>query len=251
MKPVLFELGGLEINSYGLSKALAIAVGGVLLARELRRLRLDPELAWPLTIAAAVGGFLGAKLYFLAENAASLSLHDLSGTGFTWYGGLIGGAAAVLTVARRNGIGAGLISGVFAIPLAVAYGVGRLGCLLAGDGTYGTPSDLPWAMSYPDGTVPTLERVHPAALYEALAAFLIATILWRLRPHLSPLGLFGAFATLMGVERLLVEFVRLNDPVALGLTQPQLWSLGLAALGAAVTYRSARRARLTAGEVAN
>lgn len=249
MKPVLFELAGLEINSYGVSKALAVVGGGWLLTRELGRRRLDPELAWPLAIAAAVGGFAGAKLYFLAENGASLSLHDLGGTGFTWYGGLIGGAAAVLIVARRNGIGTALISGMFAIPLAVAYGVGRLGCLLAGDGTYGTPSDLPWAMSYPDGTMPTLERVHPAALYEALAAFLIAAILWRLRPQLSPLGLFGAFAALMGIERLLVEFVRLNEPVVFGLTQPQLWSLALVALGVALGYRSARSARPAGKEI--
>lgn len=77
----------------------------------------------------------------------------------------------MLVVARRHRISPSLIAGVSAVPLAVAYGIGRLGCLLAGDGTYGVPSDLPWAMSFPQGTIPTTERVHPTPLYEAIGAF--------------------------------------------------------------------------------
>ncbi len=151
MKPVLFELGGLELTSYGASKALAALVAWVMLASELRRRGRDPEHAYFLVLWALLGGFAGAKLYYLAEHAGSLSLHELGGTGFTWFGGLLGGAAATAVVARKQGIPLGLMAGMAAAPLAVAYGVGRLGCLLAGDGTYGTPSDLPWAMSFPEG----------------------------------------------------------------------------------------------------
>lgn len=238
MKPVLFELGGLEIQSYGVSKALAMLVAGWLLQRELVRRGRDPEPAFTLAIAGLAGGFVGAKLYFLAENAGGAMDHGLfSASGFTWYGGLLGGALAVWLVARRRGIPSGEMAGMAAIPLAVAYGIGRLGCLLAGDGTYGTPTDLPWAMSFAQGTMPTTELVHPAPLYEALLAFAAAWMLWRLRDRLSPPGLFGAFAVLMGLSRLAVEFVRLNDAVVAGLTQPQLWSLGLIALGAALLAR--------------
>jgi phosphatidylglycerol:prolipoprotein diacylglycerol transferase len=81
VKPVLFELGNLEVTSYGVSKALAILVAGFLLARELRRAGRDTELSWPLTFAGAVGGFAGAKLYYLLENAGNLSSADLGGTG--------------------------------------------------------------------------------------------------------------------------------------------------------------------------
>lgn len=123
------------------------------------------------------------------------------------------------------------------VPLAIAYGIGRLGCLLAGDGTYGTPTDLPWAMSFPQGLMPTTELVHPAPLYEAMLAFGAAWMLWRLRDRLSPPGLFGAFAVFMGLSRVAVEFVRLNDEVVAGLTQPQLWSLALTALGAVLLAR--------------
>ena len=77
MKPILFELGGLEFASYGLSKALAAVVAGLLLARELRRRRLDPALVYSLIFAGVVGGFAGAKLYYLAEHAGSLTVRDL------------------------------------------------------------------------------------------------------------------------------------------------------------------------------
>jgi phosphatidylglycerol:prolipoprotein diacylglycerol transferase len=139
------------------------------------------------------------------------------------------------------------MAGMAAIPLAVAYGVGRLGCLLAGDGTYGTPTDLPWAMSFPEGTMPTTAEVHPAPLYEALAVFLIAALLWHVRDRLSPVALFGVFSVLFGFERLLVEFVRLNDDVLAGLTAPQLWSLALMAFGAMLVLRERRADHAGAG----
>ena len=238
MKPVLFELGGLEFTSYGISKALAAIAAGLLLARELRRRRLDPELAYSLIFAGLLGGFTGAKLYYLAEHADTLNGHDFGGRGFTWFGGVIGAAAAVAWVARRKGLSIAMVAGMTPIPLAVAYGIGRLGCLLAGDGTYGLPSDLPWAMSFPEGTVPTTQLVHPTPLYEALAAFVVAGLMWRLRARLTPLTLFGLFVVLMGVSRFLVEFIRLNDALVIGLSQPQIWSLAFIAIGGIVIYRS-------------
>lgn len=240
MKPVLLDLGGVEITSYGLSKALAALAAGWLLTRELRRFGRDPGLAWPLTFAGFLGGFAGAKLYYLAESLPDLSLHDLGGSGFTWYGGLIGGALAVLWVARRERVPLAQMAGMAAIPLAVAYGIGRVGCLLAGDGTYGTPSDLPWAMSFPDGEVPTTQQVHPTPLYEAIAAFATAWLLWRIRSRVSPVLLFAVFAVLQGLTRFLIEFVRINDEVLAGLTAPHLWSLALLVLGLVLGARELR-----------
>jgi phosphatidylglycerol---prolipoprotein diacylglyceryl transferase len=242
MKPVLIDLGAIELQSYGVSKALATLIAGWLLQRELARRGKPTHAAFPIAIAAVVGGFLGAKLYYLLEaSGGGLTAHDFGGNGFTWYGGMIGGAVAVAIVARRRGIALGALAGMAAIPLAVAYGIGRLGCLLAGDGTYGTPTDLPWGMAFPNGTVPTTEQVHPAPLYEALAVFAIAGLLWALRDRLSHLALFGVFSVLFGAERLIVEFVRLNDEVVVGLTAPQLWSLALIALGAALLVRDRSR----------
>jgi phosphatidylglycerol---prolipoprotein diacylglyceryl transferase len=243
MRPVLFDLGGFGVQSYGVSKALAALVAGWLVYRELARRGRDPELAYPLTLWGVVGGFAGAKLFFLAEHAGSFEFHHLGGSGFTWYGGLIGGAAAVLLVARRHGLPARLLAAIAPVPLAFAYGIGRLGCLLAGDGTYGKPSDLPWAMSFPDGIVPTEQQVQPTPLYEALIAFALGAVLWRLRDRISPTALLATFALTMGIARFLVEFARVNPALAVGLSQPQLWSLALAGLGIALLLRRPRPGR--------
>jgi phosphatidylglycerol:prolipoprotein diacylglycerol transferase len=112
--------------------------------------------------------------------------------------------------------------------------VGRIGCQLSGDGDYGQPSDLPWAMSYPDGTVPTTDEVHPTPIYETFTMGLVTLLLWNLRDRLAPGVLFGLYLLLGGVERFLVEFIRRNDEVVAGLTVPQLFSLAMMIGGAAL-----------------
>ena len=131
-----------------------------------------------------------------------------------------------------------------AVPLAVGYALGRVGCQLSGDGDYGTPSDVPWAMSYPDGTVPTTDEVHPTPIYETLAMGLAGVVLWRLRDRVAPGMLFGLYLIIAGVERFLVEFIRRNEDVVVGLTQPQLIALAMVALGAGIvaTRAAPRRA---------
>lgn len=231
MQPVLFEIFGFPVNSYGVSKALAAIAAAYLLAREFRRLGWDPERAWNIVMAATVLGFVGGKLYYLAENLGNLTPHHFGSSGFTWYGGLIAGILTVTVMARRYGLPLGQFAGVAVAPLALAYGIGRIGCFLSGDGTYGKPSDLPWAMAFPNGTMPTLVPVHPTALYEAVLAFLFAALLWSVRTRMKPLAVFGLYAVLSGASRFFVEEIRINPEAWLGLTQPQLWSLLLAALG--------------------
>jgi len=102
-------------------------------------------------------------------------------------------------------------------------------------------------MSYPRGIVPTLERVHPAPVYEMIMYLAIFFVLWRLRRlEKPPWWLFGVFLILAAVERFSVEFVRNNEPLWLGLTEAQLVSVGAALLGAAlVVFSEARRRRQT------
>jgi phosphatidylglycerol:prolipoprotein diacylglycerol transferase len=117
--------------------------------------------------------------------------------------------------------------------LALGYAIGRIGCQVSGDGDYGTPSSLPWAMGYPDGTVPTPAgvSVHPTPIYETLLMGVVALILWRLRGRLKPGALFALWAVIAGTERILIELIRLNEVWFAGLTQPQVWSLLLVAGG--------------------
>jgi phosphatidylglycerol:prolipoprotein diacylglycerol transferase len=75
------------VQSYGANKALAALVAGLLLARAFRGNGLSSDAAWSLVVHGTFWGFLGAKLYYLAEHADSLTWHDFGGMGFTWYGG--------------------------------------------------------------------------------------------------------------------------------------------------------------------
>ena len=109
--------------------------------------------------------------------------------------------------------------------LAIGYAVGRLGCQLAGDGDYGIPSDLPWAMSYPDGTVPTTDRVHPTPIYEFLVMSAVTWWLWSRRDKARHGALIGWWAVLAGIERFLVEFIRRNDDIV-GPVQPRAVRVG-------------------------
>lgn len=235
MRPVLFNVGPLAIHSWGVMAIAATTAGWGVLRHDLRRQTGDGDAAFALSIAAVAGGIIGARLYYLAEHLGSDSVGlSLSGIGFTWYGGVIGGVIAVLVVARRRGVPTRPLLGSFALALPLAYGIARIGCQLAGDGTYGVASNLPWAMRYPHGVVPTFQRVHPTPVYETLASLLIFIALWRLRLRLTPLRLFALYLVLSGAERFLVEFVRRNDHVWLGLSQPQLWAAALGAIGAAL-----------------
>lgn len=236
MRPVLFELGPLQVNSYGVFVALAFVAAWLVLRHELVRRGGSGDVAGSLVVAAAVGGLVGARAYWYVEHAGDARLVDVfSAAGFTWYGGVLGGALAVLLVARRHRLARGHLLAVSAPALALGYAVGRIACQLAGDGTYGRPTDLPWAMAYPDGEVPTTERVHPTPVYETLAGLLTFALLWRLRDRLAPHRLFGLYLVVSGAARFAVEFIRRNDEVLVGLTQPQLFAAVLALTGLVLT----------------
>ena len=123
--------------------------------------------------------------------------------------------------------------------LSIGQAIGRVGCQLSGDGDYGIPTDLPWGMSYPNGVVPTTDRVHPTPIYESAAYLLIFLALWaqRGRPHARG-TLFGQYMLCTGAVRFAVEFVRRNPVVALGLTVAQWVSLASMAIGAALLARN-------------
>ena len=250
MQPVLFSVLGIDIQAYGVSKALAALVAAYLLGRAFASRGLPKESAHTLVFWATIWGFAAAKVYFLAEQLPDITVHDLGGMGFTWFGGLIGGVAAALVTIRRHGLPVGVVAGLAAVPLTVAYGIGRLGCLLSGDGTYGRPSTLPWAMTFPNGVVANDVPVHPTPLYEALAAAVIAVLLWRASRTMPLPAIFGAYLVLSGVSRFLVELLRINEPVIAGLTQPQLWSIVSVVAGVTIAVRT-RNDRTTDAETAS
>jgi phosphatidylglycerol:prolipoprotein diacylglycerol transferase len=234
MQPEI-DLGPLTLQTFGIMFALAFLGAGALVARRLQELDRPVDWAYEMIFAALLGGLIGARVYYVAQNWDKV--HDdllgsiFSGEGLVWYGGALGGAAAVFAWAAYRGLLRLALLDLAAPGLALGYAIGRIGCQLSGDGDYGVGSSLPWAMSYPDGTVPTNEEVHPTPVYETLAMGLVAWLLWRWRDRVRPGILFAAYLFLAGLERFLVEFVRRNDEVFAGLTTPQLESLGMMVVG--------------------
>jgi phosphatidylglycerol---prolipoprotein diacylglyceryl transferase len=250
LRPVQPEihLGPLELKTFGICFALAFLAAGALLARRFHELGKPPDWSYEMIFAALVGGIVGSRIDYLLQNWDKVS-HDLagnvfSGSGLVWYGGALGGAVGVCLWAYRRGWLSLVLLDVAAAPLALGYAIGRIGCQVSGDGDYGVASDLPWAMAYPEGTVPTTQDVHPTPVYETLAMGLVALLLWRWRDRFRPGGLFGLYLVLAGVERLLVEFIRRNDDVVAGLTLPQLVSIAMIAAGAAMLGALLREPRI-------
>jgi len=234
MQPIV-DLGPIELKTFGLSFALAFLGSGLIVARRLRELDRPVDWAYEMIFSALLGGLIGSRIDYLIQNYDQVS-GDLvgalfSGSGLVWFGGLLGGAVGVLLWARFRGYAGLQLLDVCAPGLALGYAIGRIGCQLSGDGDYGVASDLPWAMAYPEGTVPTTEEVHPTPVYESVAMGLVALVLWRLRDRVAPGTLFALYLLLAGVERLLVEFIRRNDAVLAGLTPAQLISVLMIAAG--------------------
>ena len=246
MQPEL-DLGPITLQTFGIMFALGFIGAGVLVARRLVELGKPVDWAYEMLFAALIGGIIGARLDFLIQNYDSVK-DDLlgnifSGSGLVWFGGTIGGALGVIAWARFRGMLNRTLLDVCAPGLAIGYAVGRIGCQLSGDGDYGVPWDGPWAMSYEDGTVPTPPgvEVHPTPVYETLAMAIVTYALWRLRDSLRPGLLFALYLVLAGAERFLVEFIRRNEEVAIGLTTAQLVSVAMVILGAAWLTGAARR----------
>jgi phosphatidylglycerol:prolipoprotein diacylglycerol transferase len=249
--PFIIHLGPFEVTGYGLMLMVAFLMGGWLIARQLRERQLREDYAADIVAAAVIGGIIGAKLWYVALTGDPGAL--FSRGGLVWYGGFLGGAAAVILNGWRLKVPARWTMELAAPALAAAYALGRVGCFLVND-DYGRPADLPWAMRFPEGLPPstagnlhqlfgipippgvdpsTVLAVHPTQLYEVAAMLIAFAILWALRRRGRPVGwLFGLYLVFAGVERFLVEFVRAKDDRFLGsFTLAQLTSVIVVALG--------------------
>ncbi|MCK6556833.1 prolipoprotein diacylglyceryl transferase [Candidatus Binatia bacterium] len=241
MYPVILQLGPVTIYSYGLMMALGFLTAGYLTGREMNRHGLNGELASAMVFWAAVGGLVGARLLAIGDEWSSFVADPvgfmLSGSGFVFFGGLIGGFIAVSLTILRHGLPWAVTVDCIAPGLVLAQALGRIGCQLAGDGDWGRETTLPWGMAYPNAIVgwdyPPGVRVHPAPIYETLAYSAVFLILWRMRtrPH-APGNLFWWYLVLASGARFAIEFVRINPRLLFGLSEAQLIALGLMAIGA-------------------
>jgi phosphatidylglycerol:prolipoprotein diacylglycerol transferase len=241
------SIGPLDLQTFGLAFAASFIASGLTMARRLKELGRPVDWVYEMVFAALIGGLVGSRIDYLIQNWDQVSDDVLgnvfSGSGLVFFGGLFGGAIGVVIWAVRRGVLSWQLADACAVPIAIGYVVGRVGCQLSGDGDYGVESDLPWAMAFPDGTVPTTDEVHPTPVYETFAMGVATLVLWRLRDRFAPGVVFGIYLVVVGVERFMVELIRRNDSVAAGLTVPQLVSIAVVALGTAIilTRRNALR----------
>lgn len=255
--PFGFHLGPLNVTGYGIMLMVGFLTGGWLMDRDLRERGLRHEYAADMTVAAVIGGIVGAKLWYVAATGELSSL--LTRGGLVWYGGFLGGVAVVLLNGWRLGVPMRWTMELTAPALAAAYALGRIGCFLVGD-DYGIPTTLPWGVQFPQGLPPTtagaLARdfhiplqpgvspetvlaVHPTQLYETVAMLGVFMLLWRLRRHTKGTGwLFGVYLVLAGTERFLVEFVRAKEDRLFGpFTLAQFTALAIILVGAGLSLR--------------
>ena len=249
--PFVLHIGPLEITGYGLMMMVAFLMGGGLIALELKRRGLSEDYAADMIAAAVIGGIVGAKLWYVAVTQDAGAL--FSRGGLVWYGGFIGGTAAVILNGWRLKVPIRWTMHLAAPALAAAYALGRIGCFLVND-DYGRPTDLPWAVRFPQGLPPstagnmeqlfgipvppgtdpsTVLAVHPTQLYEAIIMLAAFMLLWSLRKSERPIGwIFGLYLVIAGIERFLIEFLRAKDDRFLGpLTLAQLTSVVLIGVG--------------------
>lgn len=249
------HLGPLEIPTFGLMLAIGLFLSAYVLQADLNRrrsqlqsisARVEKDEGYLIIGIAGPAGIIGARLYHVLESPREFFANPwpqlFSRYGFAWFGGFLGGFIALVLLARWVRIPLLEFLDICSPAACVGYAVGRIGCLLSGDGDYGVPTTLPWGMSFPNGLVPTTQRVHPTPIYEFLVWLGIAAFLWHMgaKSLLGPRAkgeIFCDYLILTGVARFLVELIRINPRSFFGMTNAQTASVASILFGAVLLWR--------------
>lgn len=228
------------------------------------------ELVSNLTVMVMVAGIVGARLFHILENIdqfiASPSSMIFSRSGLSVFGGLIFGTFAGMVFVRRWNLPVRPMLDAVAPGMMLGYAIGRLGCQISGDGDWGSPANMAlkpdwlptwfWAQTYDNniyGQLISAPGVYPTPIYESLMATACFGLLWVLRKHPFRTGwLFSIYLILAGLERLLIEQIRVNPTYDLGLfqaTQAELIAVALMILGVAGAIVLGRRPGISEAQV--
>ena len=239
------HIGWFQLPTFGLMVATGLFCSAYILQADFDRRKIQAD-AFMIIGVAGLAGIVGARLYHVLETPAEFFAdpwpYVFSRVGFAWFGGFLGGFIALVLLARSAKIPLLLFLDTCSPAAAVGYAIGRIGCLLSGDGDYGRPTSLPWGMSFPNGIVPTTERVHPTPLYEFFIWLAIAAFLWHLgtkamRGPKAKGEIFCNYLILTGIARFLIEFIRINPRSFFGLSNAQAASLVSILAGAVLLWR--------------
>lgn len=177
MYPVVGLTGGFELPTYLLMNSFVFSLGIVWVFKRAEKFNLDPRVALDLCLIGMIASFIGARAFHIVFEHPEVYLAEPSMIfkvwygGFVFYGGMIGAVALTLLFCRLRKISFLTYADLFTLPLAFGYGLGRLGCLLAGC-CYGLPTHLPWAVHFPPGVeAPAFVGLHPTQIYSSLWSF--------------------------------------------------------------------------------
>jgi len=252
--PNIGHIGELMLAWHGVFIALGIAAGVYVAVRMARRKGFIEDDAYSVAMAAVLGGIIGARALFVAENWGQLGAFGdafrLNEGGISVYGGIIGGivGGGAYGMWKRMPIWKGLDAG--AVGVILGQGIGRIGCVINGEHV-GSPSHLPWAFEYTNVNSPSfaLGPLQPAAGYEMVGDLLIfglLLLLWRVSKRDGVV--FTTYGLLYAVLRFGVSFLRVDNEPAFGLRMAQLIALGFIALSLvsfAYLWRRSGRGRVT------
>jgi phosphatidylglycerol:prolipoprotein diacylglycerol transferase len=255
MHPVLFELGGFPVYTYGVLLAAAYLLGLQFALVRARARGLDANRVMDLGIWVIVSALVGAKLLLVAVewrrfSAGPGELLNVLRSGGVFYGGLIAAVVVSLLYLRRHRMPMWTVTDVFAPAIALGHVIGRMGCFFAGC-CFGRRTTVPWAVTFHSdfaaqnvGT-PTGVPLHPTQLYEAGAELMILALLLvleRKRGRSYPGRTFWTYILLYGISRFVIEFYRGDPRGMVGfLSTSQFVSLLIVPLAAVMLVLLARR----------
>ena len=223
MLRTIFDFGPFAINSYGLMLALAFVAGIWYLHRRSRVEGLPFEQMLNVAYIVIFGGVIGGRLSFVLMHWADFASDPLSAVnpfhgdrfgiaGLNLYGGVIFALIAMLVYMYIRKLPYLAVSDLFAPALGLGIGIGRIGCFLNGC-CFGTPTDLPWGITYPAGSIPDYiygqQPIHPAQLYTSAYGWLLFFVLyWLLKRKRFDGQVLALFFMFEAVFRYLIEYVR-------------------------------------------
>jgi len=264
--PALDDGRGVPVRGYGVMLLAAAAAGTWLSIRRGRAMGFDADTILGLGMEIFLWGLVGARLFYVVEYreqffrpgrslwAALPDILNIAAGGLVVFGALPTAALAAWRFATRHGLPLLQLADCIAPGLLVGLALGRVGCFLNGC-CYGGPCDLPWALAFPPDSPPWLDQasrgllppgsaawslpVHPAQLYAAVDAALLAALAVAFTPLARRTGeVFALVLTLHPISRMLLEGIRVDEPPALGtpLSVSQIISVGLLLLAATLWW---------------
>ncbi len=238
--PTAFHVGGIAVHWYGIMYVVAIAIAARVCLALADRFGADVDQLWAFFPWAIAAGFLGGRLFYVAQNRQGYYLTHPGQILAFWEGGMAFFGAIILVSLTavifiwRNRIPALPVLDMCAIFAAVGQPFGRIGNIINGD-IVGYKTDLPWGTAYtnPHSLAPALGVAYqPAAVYEILANILLLAVLWLVLRRRRVPGLAGCIYLIgYSVTQFVVFFWRANSITALGLKQAQLSSIVAFAVG--------------------